>query len=271
MSEICEVSAPADIFDATMGGLEGGLHVAHIATFDLKTCEATDEADLVLRNPSLEGFDQIPVRRKGQVVGVLHRFPMPLRGQAEERMVALGDSFLVSADAPLMSYIRIAASAPYRLVVDGTGITGIVTRSDMLKLPVRVLAFALVTHLEMMMVQVIRSRCGSDDETWLQRLSEGRRKKTLEKLEVFKKKKMNPPLLELTEFCDKRDVVAERVAPGRDFLHELEGIEELRNSVAHAATYANNDDEVRVFVERMLSAERWIDVLRDRACSEATV
>jgi hypothetical protein len=256
-------AAASDIFDATMRGLESGLHVAHVATFELKTCEATDDVARVLSNPSLSAFDQIPVRRDGHIVGVLRRMD-GIEGKVSERMTHLDGSMLVAAQAPLMSYVRMAAAGPYRLVVGEPGVTGIVTRSDLLKLPVRLLAFTLVAHLEMLLAAIIRCRCGPDDRGWLKLLSDGRRQKLEEKRRKLRAEKLDPPLLELTEFCDKRVAVAKLLALGGDFTEQVQAIEKLRNPVAHAATYVGTDDEVKVFVERMESAQRWIYALRRR-------
>jgi hypothetical protein len=65
------------------------------------------------------------------------------------------DGLLVASDEPLKRFIPLLVESPYRLVVRGTRIEGIVTNSDVHKLPVRLLAFALVTHLEMTMADVI--------------------------------------------------------------------------------------------------------------------
>jgi predicted transcriptional regulator len=54
---------------------------------------------------------------------------------------------LVASDEPLKRIIPLLVESPHRLVVQGTRIEGIVTSSDVHKLPVRLLAFALVTHL----------------------------------------------------------------------------------------------------------------------------
>lgn len=252
-----------DIFDWTMQGLEAGLHVAHITTFELKTCGPDDETSGVMSDPGLMGFDQIPVIQDGHILGVLHRQGGNHAGKVSERMSRLNGSLLIAAQAPLMAYVRLAPAGPYRLVVTEKGISGIVTRSDLLKLPVRLLAFAFVTHLEMLMADVIRDRCGVDGNAWLEYLTDGRKQKIAEKQRSLGRDSLDPALLELADFCDKRVVVAKLLALGKEFTEHLEEIEKLRNSLAHAATFLNNDAEVSAFVERMRIAERWIDELRN--------
>lgn len=254
-----------DTFDYTMQGLEAGLLVRHIATFDLRTCSIDDSVVAVLGDPALADFDQIAVRdNSGYVVGVLGRTTESesVADKVSDRMQRLDESVLVPAGAPLMSFIRLAGTAPYRLVLTEQGIEGIVTRSDLLKLPVRLLAFAFVTHLETLMAGVIATQYRPDDERWLQLLSEGRRQKIADKRETLKRRRLEPALLELTDFCDKRDVVKETVALEASFDADMRDIEHLRNVLAHGGTFVRSDAEARALAEQIERAEKWIGALR---------
>ena len=90
-------------------------------------------------------FDQIPVRdEREHVLGVLERSGDIIQASARERMRRIDDAILVSADMPLDLFVPKMEKPPfYRLVLDGVQIKGVVTRSDLLKLPVRLLVFAL--------------------------------------------------------------------------------------------------------------------------------
>ena len=63
---------------------------------------------------------------------------------------------LVSAEEPLPKFLPTLVSSPYRLVVRGVEIRGIVTLSDVAKLPVRLMAFTLAIHVEVVLADVIR-------------------------------------------------------------------------------------------------------------------
>jgi hypothetical protein len=258
-------AAAADVFDVAMQGLEAGFKVLHIATLDLVTCSVSDDADRILKDPGLIAFDYIPVQKDSRIVGVLDRLAEPVSGAVSGRMRQIDPSCLISADAPLRSFIPLVGERPYWLVVRVAGIKGIVTRSDLLKLPMRLHAFTIVTHLETLLADVIRAYCGSDD--WVELLSEGRRQRLLDKQLELQRRKLDPPVLELTDFCDKRVVVAKVLGLRKEFTGPLEQIEKLRNSVAHASTFVNNDGEVQKFVERILAAEVWIDKLREFAAN----
>ena len=243
----------ADLLQLTMEGLESGLHVAHIATFELVTCEETVPPEEVFADPRYKPYDYIPVRKEGRIVAVLER--------PESKRRLLDDTILVSARTPLTRFIEHVMESPYRLVVDEGGITGIVTWSDLQKLPVRLLVFTLITHLEMIMAELIRQHLKQDE--WILLLSENRRKKLLEKQEKLKKESLDPPLLELTDFCDKRTIIKKHFKAGRRFEKEFKDIEKLRNRIAHAASFAGSPEGVKAFVDRYRLIEHWIHELNE--------
>jgi hypothetical protein len=103
------------------------------------------------------GLDQIPILDDGRMVALWER--------VGEWKRLLDDSLLVSADAPLWDFIHTLNEQPYRLVVDKTKIAGIVTLSDLLKVPVFVLAFSLLAELELAMNRRILEQY--EDDSWV--------------------------------------------------------------------------------------------------------
>lgn len=252
-----------DILQRTLEGLEQGLSVRHIASFDLHCCSPADDVCAVRDDRRYRLFDQAPVERDGHIVGV-YEFAAPgAVGTVAEHMRPLDDSLLVSAAEPLASYVRRAGDSDYRLVVEGISIQGIVTRTDLLKLPVRMFVFGLVTHLEAVMSRIIL-REFPDSEEFVALLSPSRQERLREKVETFRQDQMNVPVHELTEFCDKRTIVGKRYKLGKQFDRDLQHIEKLRNAVAHGSSYANTEDELRQFVAYVRAAERWVTYLKEQ-------
>ena len=161
---------------------------------------------------------------------------------------------LVSADEPLAEFIKVVADKRARLVVSGANINAIVTRSDLQKLPVRLLAFALITHLERTMAELIQLYCPEVD-TWLNMLADDRRQGVLKKLKDYGQNHLDPSPIEFTEFCDKRDLTRELCGFGQAFLRDLKRIEKLRNALAHAGSYAENEAELKKFVDTITACE----------------
>jgi len=242
-----------DIFERTIRGLEAGLKVGDIATFDLRTCNADDDVDEVLERGDLELFSAIPVRGHGAIIGVLER-SRAARGRVGEVMRPLNDSLLVAFDEPIKGFIPKLQETPYRLVVRGTQIDGIVTWSDVHKLPVRLLVFVIITHLEMLMAEAIVEHYGED--RWLGALKPKRREKVNEKIATLRMDELDPPLIELTEFADKKGAsrcgsVADWEIGTRRARDELRRIEDLRNKVAHASGFVNDHADLQQEVSRM--------------------
>jgi len=245
-----------DILQSTMGGLDAGLHVLHIATLNSQCCALSGTVEAVRADERFRGFDHVPVvNEAGRVVGVLAPGDAA-HGAVGEAMQPLDDTMLVSAEEPLARFLPTLADGPYRLVVCGTRIGGIVTRSDVLKLPVRLLAFTLVTHLEMTMASLIRAKHPSNDN-WIDLVEPHRQKKVLGKFKYLQKHKLDPSLLECTDFQDKRVVIAQLYALDDTFLTETEHVEGLRNTIAHAADYGQTEAELQDFLVGLQQAEHW--------------
>lgn len=253
------------IFQTTILGLETGLQVRHIATLDdeLRTCDIDDERDVaaLFIHPQFEDFDQIPVRKGNTTIGVVTRECV---GLIKKCFHPLDELMLISAQEPLTKCIPLMAKRPpYRLVLQGGSIRGIVTRSDLLKLPVRLFAFTLVTHLELLMTDIIaKYQDYQDEHQWLQYLDEHRQGKIRDKQQNLKRENYDLPLLECTDFCDKRDIVRKLCSFSNKFKDDLEKIEKyVRNTIAHAASYARNDQEMERFIRLIILTQKWISEL----------
>ncbi len=263
MSRIQPPQFGPEIFDLTMKGLEAGLRVGDIATYGLMSCAAGDDAAIVMQQPEYQPFDCVPVTEGDRVIGVLLRDCDLSPGPARERMRHLDDGLLVSSDEPLKGFIPLLVQTPHRLVLRGSRIDGIVTSSDVHKLPVRLLAFALITHLEMTMAAVITQRWAEDE--WFALLSSARQLKVHKKFDALKTENFDPPLIEVTDFCDKRTVLAKQalldLPSKKQAIHDFKRIEVLRNSVAHAGTYARSDAQLADFARLIRLTEEWIERL----------
>ncbi len=152
-------------------------------------------------------------------------------------MVRLEDRMLLEASTGILEYLHLAVERAYHLVVSGNRIDGIVTRGDQLKLPVRVVLFTVLTHLETTMASAIKA--SFQDDEWLQSLKEGRQEKL--KGEFRKAEKLNTyaDLLSFTQWADKREIISEGIMAKRTnekskFDKELEDLNKLRDAVMHS-------------------------------------
>src|SRR5690606_29044313 len=87
----------------------------------------------------------------------------------------------------------------------GSEASGIITRADLNKPPVRVYLFGLISLLEMHMAHWIRVEYGN--ESWRDRLTAARLESAVMLQEERKKRNEEIDLVECLQFCDKRDLV----------------------------------------------------------------
>jgi len=206
------------------------------------------------------------VKKQDTIVGLLKRRECQdqSKGLVERYMQPLGEKILVSADMPLLEFIQ--NDSLDRLIINGTTIYGLVTRSDLLKLPVFLLGFALVTRIETLMLDMIRSTNVSNEE-WLAWLHPKRKSEIQKEFDRLNSQRSDPDMLELTYFSDKCIIlkqleVAEKNAPhllAKSFIEQLKEIKKLRNTVAHTGHSSDDTTNLEEFIERLHTAHQWIE------------
>ena len=250
--------------EAALKALGASFHVRLIGTFDPDLVWAPAEAAaapwLAKNYPD---FDQFPVKRGDGTLGILLREGDYEGRTVGEAMQPLREGLIVSADMPIADLIPELKENHYRLVLCGSRIDGLVTQSDLLKLPVRLVIFALITHLEQVMADVISARWS--DDMWFAELSEGRQSKINIKESELRARGMNPPKIELMEFSDKRDLCRKLFEGSKSkFKGDFDNLRDLRDQLAHAATFVDRSDGktgVVAFVEKFEGMTYWINEL----------
>lgn len=212
-----------------------------LASFD----EATPAGD-VGRFMDGANFDVVGVRRGGQVWGFAER-PLPDTGPCGDAATPLDVSAVLPDSAPLSAAVSALAAAPRVFVTAFGRVAGIVTRADMLKPPVRMWLFGVVTLIELRYARMIEQFC--PDESWRQFLSAGRLKKAEELLAERRRRHQDVTLFDCLQLSDKGQIVArnERIRrltiyPSRGQAEEgVKMLEGLRNSLAHAQDIVSCD------------------------------
>jgi hypothetical protein len=235
-------------------GLDEGLRVRHIATSPIMTCLASEDPSEVFARPTMSDFDQIPVRDGSQVVAVLERSNPKVRRRID-------DSVLVSADELLSQFIHTLHEQSYRLVVDGTRITGIVTWSDLLKTPVLVLAYSVVAELELAINRAIRNAYGDSDH-WISELSANDKRTIEHTRRKLQKQNLVLAAVEVADIAHKAKVVRS-ILPTKNFDAELDKIVRLRNATAHVKELVCSSSDLKRFVDQLETAESWLKALRN--------
>jgi hypothetical protein len=214
-------------------------------------------------------------------VGIV-RYPSSRSGSTvADIMEPLHDWMLVSRSASLRKVIAGLAREDrrFRLVVGDSSIEGIVTRSDLHKLPVRLLAFTFLTHLESLLAAQVRAAYPSS-ESWLREIEHGELPKNApgharsalngafgceaaQKLKnraaSAKKRDAEPDLLDMADFRDKWFLVHRAYDPGDTFVSDMAAVQLfVRNTVMHSRDYAQDDQALDDFDRRLSLIEKWI-------------
>ena len=242
---------------SALDALQSGLMVELIATprMDLKTCRATDLVSEAVSANKDDQFDYLPVlsgasTNANMIVGMFHAAAYragDCDGPVERHMEVLSERHLIGSDTSIINFISDADSRPSRLVVSGEGFSGLVTLSDLQKLPVRAALFAAVTSFEMTMSQAIRHRFSGKTE-WKELLNEKRRLKIQEEIEELKRADGLADELLFTQFCDKGTIVLksfEFEQSKRTLEDKLGKFQKLRDGLAHANDYAATPEQAK--------------------------
>lgn len=253
---------------AFTAALERGFPVRLIGTFEgLVSCGIDETLAAVEARAEAQAFDQVPVVEDERIVGLLRRRPRPLPAEGIVRDVfdRLDETMLIAADASILGFLLGAKTHPCRLILDGERITGLVSKSDLQKLPVRSLLFHIVTHLELAMAAWIR-RQFPDDATWLGVLTDSRRRAVEERYLGLAEARLAVDRLTATMFADKRAVIVRTAAlpVSRNRAKEdFEAIEALRDAVAHVGDYALSQEAADRTIDTVAFTRFWIAALRE--------
>lgn len=219
---------------------ERGVTVASILE-PLRCCHVGDPASGVSEELARLDFDVVGVREpdSGRAIGWLHREDVG-EDVSHDRVRPIEPQQVVSDSTPLIDLIPILSDQPWVFVVAGHGVTGIVTRADLQKPPVRALLFGLLSLLEMHLTFWVAQRY--PDDTWVTGLSVSRVEKATDLWERRRARNEEIGLLDCLQFCDKRDLIvtADELREGlglgakRNARSVLARAEQLRDRVAHS-------------------------------------
>ena len=254
----------ADTFEI----LHAGLTVALIQTprEELVTCGPQEAvADVLDENRRRdESYDYLPVEKGGVIVGLFRTRPKPDDPPADGAIVKchmdhLSSANLIGGDGAILDFLREIDEKPYRLVVAGDRISGLVTWSDLQKLAVRPVIFDLVTGLEAEMVHAIKHRYPSGED-WLVHLQSEGRRNVRRRIERGEANDSRVDALLYTYFCDKARILRAMDCPrswdGSKYQEEFGRIRDLRNQVAHLHDYVSSRQEVTRLQETVRSLLR---------------
>jgi len=218
--------------------LQSSLVVRHIATSrpHLRTASAGDSSEAVHAMMEAEDFDVMPVDDRGTIASFFERRD---DGPPLLRTVAVVD--VVSADLSLLELVEHFAASQRRfyLTLGGRSIDGIVTCADLNKPGVRVVIYAILNRLELLLQELVEAHY--DDLRWVDLLREEARGRVQERIReaCSGNAALRPTeyldLSDLLTVCGKTPETLQALdVPSRSKLDQRYGsLVDLRHAVAH--------------------------------------
>ena len=260
--------------DALLSAFEGGLPVRLIATFEgLRTCESRQSVEDADRIASEGAFDHLPVTENDLIVGLYQRKATPKDADflshngrlVRDVMHRLDETILISSQTGILSFMDGALEHPCRLVLEGERITGIVTLSDLQRLPVRSAIFLHITHLEILMTQMIE-RSGVKPEVWLTFLDDNVQKLIKRQWRKDAESGVAIDPIYAASLSHKSDIFSRIFSGWMDdedrFQVDMPAICQLRNEVAHGKDYAGTREAAEVTLRTIANCKGRIASLR---------
>lgn len=184
-------------------------------------------------------FDVVGVRQDGIVVGYVEC--SKLMGKTlEDHMTPFESHLEVDETTSILGALRLLRDSP-RIFVRVMGhVSGIVTKGDLHKAPVRMYLFGVLSLLEMQLLRLIRS--AFPDDAWKSKLTRPRIKAATGLLDARRKRNEAIDLADCLQFCDKATIVAKSqelreelgLQSKRNAENRLKKLQHLRDDLAHA-------------------------------------
>jgi len=223
---------------------------------DLHRCKLHNSSPEIKQEMTEKDFDIYGVEEHGKVIGYVMREKL-IDGKIEDNFQPFHSGDLVSDSTSLIQLLEILRNKKYFFILERNTVTKIVTLADLQKQPIRMLAFSLISLLEMLLISLIKEEY--PDESWKEKLSEERLHKAEEMLKLRIEKNEALTLLDNTQLADKGTIIVKTDKLTKQLGFEsksrckgfFKNIETLRNNTAHAQEqiYHNSEELIDIILE----------------------
>ncbi len=220
-------------------------------------------------------YDYIPIIDGNTVecpiVSLLHlagvKSNVDADAMVETYAIPLTEKYLIGANESIIKFMQHKHEHGFCLTVSGGRISGLVSISDLQRLPVQVAVFAMITVFEMTMGDTIRC-LHNGSESWKTELKHTRRASLQKKIDAARSGSLfvDDDVM-YTEFCDKRDIIWKRVRKQHPaFYRDAKQIESIRNALAHANNTVLGPKGVEQACNTISMIYFWLEELQTLCC-----
>ncbi|WP_182199335.1 hypothetical protein [Paraliobacillus salinarum] len=223
---------------------------------EIKTCDVTDDAVVVKQQMEKLDFDYFGVTEDEKVIGHVNCKNLQ-EGIIQNYYKPFLAGDIISDSTSLTEVLNIFQEKDCVYVLEKDRVTKLVTVADLHKQPIRMLAFSLISVLEMSLLASIKDTF--PDNTWQSLLGQNRLDKVNAEFKNRFHKNEALSLLDNLQLCDKGTIVkgSESLLDRLGFESKTKcgeffrKIEKLRNNIAHSQEeiYLNPKELIEVLLE----------------------
>jgi len=185
-------------------------------------------------------FDVAGVKKTedGEVIGYVKAEDLG-DGDIGKFVREISSNLLISDSTPIAEIFSVFSETDFSFVISGKHISGIITKADINKPPVRIYLFGMISLFEMHLSAWINHYY--PENRWFETVPENRMQEARKIYELRKGNNQELSLLECLQLCDKRDLLAKSqqfmadfVFSREDFDSFVKDVEKIRNELAHS-------------------------------------
>ena len=179
--------------------------------------------------------------------------------------MGLNSAMFMAADAPLLSFVETADQQRFRFLLDEGDFVGLVTLSDLQRLPVYALLFGLVIAVEMLLMEQIRKACGTTPDAWLVKLNVNQRETIERQWKDAMRRNVAIDRLSCASFGQEiQAAIGLGLFVKDDETHRrLFALKALRDQVCHASEFAPTSEHALEIPARVRDARALANLLQD--------
>ena len=245
----------------------------------LLCCPASSVSDEAKEALHIRDFDVAGVKetKDGPVIGYVKTDEIG-DGEFREYIIKIEHGLLISDSTPIADIFAVLNNNNFAFVISGNQVTGIITKADINKPPVRIYIFGAISLLEMHLNLWITHIF--QDNSWVDQIPEGRMETAKSIYDLRKRNNQELTLLECLQLCDKRDLLLKSDSfmdefefSKNSFKSLLNRAERIRNELAHSQYSIISDMDWNKFTETISRTEAFLiksDTEVERKAAEGT-
>lgn len=206
----------------------------------LLCCPADSPAESASEALRVRDFDVAGVKETegGEVIGYVVTDELGV-GELRKYVKKISTDLLISDSTPIADLFSVITEMNFVFVISGKHISGIVTKADINKPPVRIYLFGMISLFEMHLGLWVNYYYKKN--SWIKKVPKQRMKDAFEIYDLGKMENQELTILECLQLCDKRELLAnsnqfmeEFYFSKRSFNSYVKRVEKVRNGLAHS-------------------------------------